>query len=98
MGHIQKHETAATLAHPGKCHDCGYNGQDRDFYVDTGICTEWDGQIIICSACMLNLIIKTYGFDPFVEVDLIRTANYERNLRLEKDSKDLANLRQGLAV
>jgi len=96
MGHIRVHETANTLSHPNKCHDCGYNGEDRLFYVDTGINTEWDGFIVICSSCMLNLVVKTYGFNPF---DMIKVMELDKELlarNTANEMKLLNQLRQGL--
>ena len=98
MGHVQVHQSANTLAHPGHCHDCGYSGADRAFFVDTGINTEWDGFIIICEACLLNLVVKAYGFNPF---DLIKLMELDKKLYTENHAEDkelLTQVKQGLAI
>lgn len=96
MGHIQVHETAATLAHPGWCHGCGYNGLDRKFYVDTGIATEWDGQIIMCEACLLNLIVTVYKINPFDELERYKNEVAFTLKQTEEDREDLRQLKEGL--
>ena len=98
MGHVRVHETASTLSHPSKCHDCGYNGENRFFYVDTGINTEWDGYIIICSSCLLNIIVKTYGFNPFELVEGLRASKATLIEEIKSDLDELMQVRQGLAI
>jgi len=98
MGHVRVHETANTLAHPNKCHDCGYNGENRFFYVDTGINTEWDGFIIICSECMFNLVKQTYGYDPFKLIDELKTSRNLLREEVRSDLDELNQVRQGLAI
>jgi len=98
MGHVRVHETANTLSHPSKCHDCGYNGEDRSFYVDTGINTEWDGFIIICSSCFLNLVVKTYGYNPFDLIEELNTSKVSLIGEVQSDLDELKQVRQGLAI
>jgi len=95
---IVVHERPQTLAHPNHCHSCGYGGSDRQFYVDTGVPTEWDGQIIFCSACMLVLVIKTYGFDPFVVIEQLVVDKEAIVGEYAADRELLNQVRQGLAI
>jgi len=95
---IVVHERPQSLAHPYKCHSCGYGGEDRQFYVDTGVPTEWDGQIIFCSACMLVLVIKTYGFDPFVVIEQLVVDKDAIVVEYAADRELLNQVRQGLSI
>lgn len=79
----RRHTDHTALPFPHKCCICHYGGENRDFYLDTGLNTEWDGAFILCSECIPPLLMGAYGFNPLKALEDHILSHKDQDMELE---------------
>jgi hypothetical protein len=68
-------------ASPHVCVKCGAHAQIRDWFVDIGTETEWEGIVYICNSCLADIIRVT---PDFLSVEAHRTIVAEYMERMDE--------------
>lgn len=74
---------------PFICFKCRCGNDTRDFYIDLGIDSEYDGAIFLCNLCMLDIATQT---GLFITVDKHNEALVEQTYLVESYHKLLLKM------
>lgn len=81
--------TENTVLPPYMCSRCRADSPKRDWFIDTGITTEWDGLIYLCEACCLDVGVAAPNLMTVARFESIQTSWQEK---LDKAEEAIATL------